>query len=1610
MKLRNINFQKIFIFLISFILVFLYILIFLEKLIFAAPPPSISSVDITATACASTISSGVTSARVGDTININGSNFGSSQGSSTVTINGSSPQNSNYTWSSSQIAGVVVPEGSITGSIDVVVGGKTASFSFTINPCITSISPTQADIGASVTINGNEFGSSPGTGNFDTSSNNISIAGVNVPTGDVSSWSNNQIIFTVPSGTTLGQDNLIVTAGGITSNTQNITIGSIPNNPASLSQSSVGGTLAANTYYYQVTALTNYGETTPSPSTPISITTTGSTSENTLSWNPVVGAVSYNVYRGVGSATMSQFINVRGDKFTDTGNVPWNNIGVGNWKSTLNMPANITNSGSVLYKGYVYEIGGFNGSVNLSAVYYSKINNNGTLLGWIGTTSLPNPTSGSVTIAYNGYLYEVGGYADVSGTNTKVATVYYAKINSDGSLGSWQTESNSLPQGLAFDTGVEYDGYIYVSGGQTPTSNSQYVYYSQIQSNGSIGAWSTSANELPTQDNYGSSVVYNGYIYIMGGNTGSGPSNVVYYTQIQSNANVGAWSSVSSTSDIPENIDSEASVVYDGYIFIFGGTTGSVTSAVYDTPINTNGTIGSWTNETPYSLSVENPTAVEYHGFVIIMGGSTSTGSASPVDKVNFSSLGVLPSANTAFTNTNQNNISWGAVSGATSYQIYRGTTSGGENTYFNINNGAETSFIDSGYNSPVSGSLPTSGSTAPTISSDSSSPIGGDILYGETYYYEVVATTSSGQTLPSSEVTITSNSTLPSPSGITISTSSISSTAISEGSWANHYNLSLGATISSPNSPDTLYLLVEVEPLGTAFTNSTTNFVTSGAGVYKSVAYSYSGTAIVANVEINNLLSNTEYHWQASVENAVGVSSWVAMGGNPDFGIDRSSPTNSNMNVLAFSSSPTSLFSNGFESGTILTSSSPAGGFTSDGGSSLPLIQNNIQGPVLQGNYSVNMTTSSGGTSYISNDTFNTSSAQIRLYSYISALSFASSSDSITIATVSGTSGTIVTLNILDTTQGPVLQTVNNVGSTSSDGTNVIPLNTWNVIILNLNINGTSGSVSTYLNSSLQTSLTSQNTGVSNMTTLTLGAVVDSTSDSINMNLDNINVQDTSGLTQLNYDNPSPYQYTSPYFEFLGSYDLGSGINNYGVYFGTNESGVPSSVQTTQEYSSSTLSVAGVYFLNIFVYGNNGSVSSINVDFEYNFYPPAGSSVPNAPTSLNQFQSNGTTAITNDTWTTSGISTNIVFQFSMSSPNSSDTLTPEIELEPNGTAFTGTPNYSGASVSYSGTAVTGIVDVTGLTNCTGYHWQAFVKNSAGLSSPTVFNSTTPNFSVSDTAPTPGSVYDGNVDGQEVTSTASISSIDSNWTGFSDTCSGLTSSPYQVEVGTTPGGNNIYSLSSTGVVLNNPSPYNTFSASSLPLHTGETYYVTVIATNNAGLTTSVTSSGQSVMPTLSFSINSNNVSLGDWNATNSYTTEGTTNLSVLTNAYNGYSVLAYESNVMQSITNSANTIANFSAGSYSSPASWGSGVYGFGYTSSCTDINGVNLFGSGTLFAPFTQTSPGDTVAQNSTNITGANYTGTPDTWTITYKVAVPANQAAGEYSTNIIYTVVSSF
>jgi RHS repeat-associated protein len=166
-----------------------------------------------AQAAAPTISSlSITTGAVGAPVTITGSNFGTSQGSSTVKFNGTTATPTS--WGASSIV-VTVPTGATTGNVVVTVSNKASNgVSFTVvpPPSITSLSISTGAVGAAVTITGTNFGASQGTGTVQ----------FNGTAASVTSWSATSIAVTVPSGATTG--NVVVNASGVASNGVNFTV------------------------------------------------------------------------------------------------------------------------------------------------------------------------------------------------------------------------------------------------------------------------------------------------------------------------------------------------------------------------------------------------------------------------------------------------------------------------------------------------------------------------------------------------------------------------------------------------------------------------------------------------------------------------------------------------------------------------------------------------------------------------------------------------------------------------------------------------------------------------------------------------------------------------------------------------------------------------------------------------------------------------------------------------------------------------------------------------------------------------------------------------------------------------------------------------------------------------------------------------------------------------------------------------------------------------------------------------------------------------------------------------------------------------------------------
>ena len=137
---------------------------------------------------------------------ITGTNFGATQGTSTVTFNGTAATPT--TWSATSIV-VPVPTGATTGNVVVTVGGLASNaLTFTVVDRADADEPVADERAGrhAVTITGTNFGATQGT----------STVTFNGTAATPTTWSATSIVVPVPAGATTG--NVVVTVGGLASN------------------------------------------------------------------------------------------------------------------------------------------------------------------------------------------------------------------------------------------------------------------------------------------------------------------------------------------------------------------------------------------------------------------------------------------------------------------------------------------------------------------------------------------------------------------------------------------------------------------------------------------------------------------------------------------------------------------------------------------------------------------------------------------------------------------------------------------------------------------------------------------------------------------------------------------------------------------------------------------------------------------------------------------------------------------------------------------------------------------------------------------------------------------------------------------------------------------------------------------------------------------------------------------------------------------------------------------------------------------------------------------------------------------------------------------------
>ncbi len=339
------------------------------------------------------------------------------------------------------------------------------------------------------------------------------------------------------------------------------------------------------------------------------------------------------------------------------------------WSTTMPLPKAMTGLRAIAVPGstsaFAIVTGGYNGSANTTTVLSNNLNQSGTVgsstnTTWTTISTNPLPTTlahhamaeadptNSLAPAGKSYVYVIGGQVnatDTGGSNK----VYVASVDpTAGAVGVWTTLTGNLPQALFGASATVHNGYLYVAGGVNSNGAPvNAVYSAPVNADGTLGAWTTATNTLPTGRAFGSMFVFGGIIYYIDGDPDSnippnnqnvGDTNVYYATALR--GSIGTWTQ-NGNSTIHDRAKGVLFTAYGQVISGEGVYTGSVGSGEMETStINGNNTtnvaLNSWTGLT----GSQAPKANVYNaaGFTsplvsvtngprfLILGGQTLTG------------------------------------------------------------------------------------------------------------------------------------------------------------------------------------------------------------------------------------------------------------------------------------------------------------------------------------------------------------------------------------------------------------------------------------------------------------------------------------------------------------------------------------------------------------------------------------------------------------------------------------------------------------------------------------------------------------------------------------------------------------------------------------------------------------------------------------------------------------------------------------------------------------------------------------------------------------------------------------------------------------------------
>lgn len=472
---------------------------------------------------------------------------------------------------------VTVPEGLVHGSTyDLRVVNRDGGAD-TLPAAFTAVSPTVARVngvtkptglvGMTVLIEGDAFGDAKHGKVYFAGSGGAQIQAAIADTAN--DWTNNYIVTSVPSGTPSSSQIIVQTATGTsTSISFNLISG------ATFSPSVINWT--------QTTALPQPLQGLGAVFVPASNATV-----NPANYVFVIGGAAdqtnlatTSVYRAQAqqSGALSAWAS-------DATQLPSRRA----YQATAAASAYTAALDTTTTEAYLYVVGGIDSSgATVNTISYSKVALDGSNGPWLAATPLPVALHSASAVVFRGFLYVMGG---ANGANAPSASAWRATVNPDGTLGTWQSIA-SLPSGASYQGLVNFGPYLYAVGGdgnstapsQGTTSggemSSTLLARVNLRTGDLATSWAPVASMSKGRSKH-NTVVGGGYLFTTSGvYAGQAGSSENTYSQINADGTVGSWNGATGTNTISTllgyDLYNEAAISFvdasgRGHVLVLGG-------------------------------------------------------------------------------------------------------------------------------------------------------------------------------------------------------------------------------------------------------------------------------------------------------------------------------------------------------------------------------------------------------------------------------------------------------------------------------------------------------------------------------------------------------------------------------------------------------------------------------------------------------------------------------------------------------------------------------------------------------------------------------------------------------------------------------------------------------------------------------------------------------------------------------------------------------------------------------------------------------------------------------------------------------------------------------